>query len=86
MSWIVKTILGIKQITPGFGSVRVEPYFFKDMDYAKGICRTCGGDISVSWERNSENVQVEITVPEGMKALYKETTLSVGKNVFIETL
>lgn len=80
LSWMVKTILGIRQEddSVGFKKVRVEPYFFEDLEYAKGSCDTCSGKLAVSWKRDGEKIFLEITVPEGMEVTYRNECLSEG--------
>ena len=78
MSWIVKTILGIRQREPGFAAVEVRPYFFRELDFAKGSCDTCGGKIAVAWERTNGGVLLRVDVPEGMDVTYGGRSLAAG--------
>ena len=82
MSWIVKTILGINQTEVGFKKVSINPYFFKELEYAKGSCNTCSGKISVEWRKSKDNIMVEIDIPEGICAEYRGIQLQSGKNQF----
>lgn len=83
LSWMVKTILGIRQEedSVGFRKVRVEPYYFELLDYAKGSCDTCSGRLSVSWKRAGEKIVLEITVPEGMTVVHGDQCLTIGTHV-----
>ncbi len=87
LSWMVKTILGIRQCadSPGFQSVTVDPYFFEKLEYAKGSCDTCGGKISVAWEKKPDGVHIQIDVPNTMTVFFRSEKLSTGKNCKILT-
>lgn len=93
LSWMVKTILGIRQseMSVGFQRVRVEPYYFEELEYAKGSCDTCGGNVSVSWKRTreksgGEKILLEITVPHGMEVIHGKECLTAGVHVIEEVL
>lgn len=51
----------------GFACVQVEPFFFRELDYAKGSCDTVKGRVSVSWEWKEEHILLEIDVSTGMQ-------------------
>ena len=80
MSWMMKTILGIKQAKDSVGFARVEicPHFFEDLQYAKGYVDTCNGKVSVAWERRADHIALQIDVPEGMEVMYQGTKFLVG--------
>ena len=88
MSWMVKTILGIRQEadSTGFAKVCIEPYFFEELSFAKGSCVSCNGKVGVSWERRNGGIQVLIEVPEGMTAVFgsgdKPAELAAGNYSF----
>ncbi len=84
LSWMVKSILGIRQAeqSVGFKIVHLKPYFFKELDYVAGSCETCSGKLSVSWRRSGREVLVEIEVPEKMTVIYQNKTLTAGKYQF----
>ncbi len=80
LSWMVKTILGIRQDAPGFQQVTVDPYFFQALSYAKGSCDTCSGIIRVAWEKKADQIHVQITVPEGMTVFFQGEQLASGNH------
>ena len=82
LSWMVKTIVGIRQEadSTGFKAVSIEPYFFEELNYAKGSCDTRNGKISVAWERKEDGIQVLIEVPENMTVTFRGERLSAGKH------
>ena len=86
MSWMVKTILGIRQDkqVPGFQKISVDPYYFEHLTYAKGSCETAAGKIAVFWQKEGEQVRLEVDVPAGVTAFHGDTMLPQGRSVFIE--
>lgn len=82
MSWMVKTILGIKieEEAPGYEAVHVQPYFFAELSYASGICDTPKGKLAVEWKRGEHGVELIIDVPEGMAVYCSGRKLKTGKN------
>ncbi len=82
LSWTVKTVLGIRQHpdSTAFRTVTVDPFFFKELDYARGSCDTCGGKISVAWEKKPEGIHIQIDVPESMTVFFRGQRLSPGTN------
>ncbi len=87
LSWMVKTILGIRQAADsvGFHTVTVDPYFFHDLEYAKGSCNTCGGKLCVAWEKKPDGIHVQIHVPHNMTVFFRGEELSPGNNYKILT-
>ena len=82
MSWMVKTIIGIKPEIkyPGFERVEIEPYFFEDLDFAEGSCNTAHGKFAVRWEKKDDFIQIEIEVPFAAEEYYKGQKLKNGVN------
>ncbi len=82
MSWMVKTVAGIRQEedSVGFQAVSIEPYFFEKLDYAKASCDTWAGKISVSWKKEADSVHVQIDVPEQMIVTFRGERLTSGCN------
>lgn len=85
MSWMVKTIAGIRQTadSTGFKAVNIEPYFFEKLNYAKASCNTCGGRISIFWKKEEDGVHVEVDVPEQMTVTFRGEKLTSGCNRMI---
>ncbi len=82
MSWMIKTIIGIsaEDDAPGFTTVHLKPYFFKDISYAKGSCDTVSGRIAVEWKRLGENISLIVNVPDGIRVYYNGSKLHPGQN------
>ncbi len=87
LSWMVKTVLGIRQAADsvGFRAVTVEPCFFQELEYARGSCDTCGGNIRVAWEKKQQQIRVQIDVPDNMTVFFRGEKLSPGRNFKILT-
>ena len=83
MSWMMKTILGIGAdiAHPGFTQVEINPYFFRELTYARGYCGTVRGRIGVAWKRTSDRIELTVEVPEGMPVTCRGQTLKSGVNV-----
>ena len=83
MSWMMKTILGIGAdiAHPGFTQVEINPYFFRELTYARGYCGTVRGRIGVAWKRTSDRIELTVEVPEGMTVTCRGQTLKSGVNV-----
>ena len=83
MSWMMKTILGIGAdiAHPGFTQVEINPYFFRELTYARGYCGTVRGRIGVAWKRTSDRIELTVEVPEGMTVTFRGQTLKSGVNV-----
>ena len=85
LSWMIKNITGIRQRegSVAFEKVDICPYFFEELTYAKGTCDTVGGTISVSWCKENDTINLNINIPDGIQAYYKDKLLDTGKNTII---
>ena len=72
MVWIIRTILGIKQVTEtaGYTKVLLNPQFIKGINFADGYCDTVQGRIHVRWERQSGGVLLDLMIPENIECYY----------------
>lgn len=61
------TILGIEPLAPGFTTFKVAPEAL-DLSFAEGRVPTPYGNIFIRWEREQDNLQVELRVPSGTVA------------------
>lgn len=83
MSWMMKTIIGIKLEKPAYETISIKPYFFQELSWASGhITIPSGGTISVNWEKKSNGIYVVITIPDGVTAHFENQLLSTGKHIF----
>ncbi|MBQ3954652.1 MAG: hypothetical protein II680_02080, partial [Clostridia bacterium] len=83
MSWMMKTVVGIEALTPGYEKTAVRPYFFGKLDWAQGsIVTPAGGKISVSWKREGDGVRVIFAVPAGVTAVFRGSEYGEGEYDF----
>lgn len=82
MSWMIKTILGISPDInyPGYERMDINPYFIKQLSYAKGYCDTVRGRISVEWKRIGDKIKLRIDTPYAAEVYYKGKKLKSGSN------
>ncbi len=59
-----QVLLGIKDVDDGFSSFVFAPQSL-DLEYASGSVATPHGEILVSWQRNGDSLDAELTVPAG---------------------
>ena len=85
MSWMMKTIVGIRQASDSvaFNNVEIKPFFFDDLDYTRGSSDTVSGKISVEWQRLNEKIYIKIQIPETVEAYFEGKRLNTGINEFV---
>ena len=54
-------------LEPGFTRFRLAPQPV-DLQYASGVFPTVHGDIRVAWQRQSDGIVLDVTVPDGTRA------------------
>ena len=84
LSWMFKTVLGISpdDQAASFDSITVDPYFFSELEYAKGHYDSPRGRVSVHWQRTDNGVQLDITAPCDGYVSYKGKLLNCGTSTF----
>lgn len=82
MSWLMKTVIGIRMTEPAYKTVEIAPCFFDALSYAKGYIDTPMGRISVCWKREESGVRLDVSVPEGIEARYGGKVLAAGDHKF----
>lgn len=80
--WFYKALAGIQDEDGLAGTIRVKPAVVPQMEFAAASCRTPGGILKSSWERQGErvefrihvpwNTQVQLELPEGYQPEYSE--------------
>lgn len=85
MSWMMKTIVGIRQTSDsvGFQKTEIKPFFFKELSYARGYSDTVSGTVKVEWQRINHQIHLKIWIPETMSATFEGNLLQTGLNEFI---
>ncbi|WP_123040987.1 family 78 glycoside hydrolase catalytic domain [Cohnella candidum] len=62
-------LLGVTASEPGFGRVRISPYFSPQLRYAQGTVITVRGSVRVRWERNRQgSISLFVALPPGVEA------------------
>jgi alpha-L-rhamnosidase len=60
-------VLGVYPVEPGFTRFRLAPQPV-DLDHANGVFPTVHGDIHIAWRRESDDIVVDVTIPDGTLA------------------
>ena len=84
LSWLMKTVVGIcpDDRVESYDSITVKPYFFEDLQYAKGHYDSPKGRVAVEWYKNDDGIRLEITAPCDGYVSYGGRLLDGGKTVF----
>ena len=84
LSWLMKTVVGIcpDDRMESYDSITVKPYFFEDLQYAKGHYDSPKGRVAVEWYKNDDGIRLEITAPCDGYVSYGGRLLDGGKTVF----
>lgn len=83
LAWMVKSLGGINNISPAFRKCLIRPYFAPELEWCRVSENTLQGKVSVSWQRENDKVLLDITVPDGMEAVYDGNVLKSGINNFV---
>lgn len=83
MSWMMKTVIGIRMTAPAYKTVEISPYFFEALSFARGHIDTKMGRISVHWKREEDGVHLNICIPEGIEGRYNGQILQSGSHCFV---
>lgn len=80
MSWLVQNVVGIKA---DYKEIKISPYYFAKLDYAKGSYDTENGKVEVCWKRNDGKITLTVVVPEYVLVYYDNNALKAGENKFV---
>ena len=85
ISWMMKTIVGISpnENVEMFEQIEVNPYFFKDLDYAQGYYDSPKGRISVHWKRVEKAILLSIDAPKDNFVIHNGCFLKKGVTEFV---
>lgn len=83
MSWMMKTIIGIRINAHAYEVIDLEPHFFEGLTFARGHIDTPQGRISVDWKRETDGIHLHIVLPETVDALYEGSVLHGGTHDFV---
>ena len=81
LSWMMKTILGISpdDNEATFEKIEVAPYFFQNLDFARGYYDAPKGRVGVAWERVADGISLKIDAPESHFVRYGGRFLPKGR-------
>jgi alpha-L-rhamnosidase len=68
VQWMHEHLLGITPSSPGYRTIRIEPWLLPAIGHASGALETPAGRIAVSWERDDRTWRVGIDIPPGTNA------------------
>nr|WP_314845447.1 family 78 glycoside hydrolase catalytic domain [uncultured Microbacterium sp.] len=66
--WLHRTVAGLAPAAPGYGRLAIEPHPLEGFDFAEATHLTPYGEARVRWERSTDGVIVEATVPPNTDA------------------
>jgi hypothetical protein len=69
VKYLVKYILGLEIIAPGFAQVRIKPLPPEGMNEASGTIPTPHGPLRISWTRRAGKIDLDLEAPRGVKVL-----------------
>jgi hypothetical protein len=67
VKYLVKYILGVQSLAPGFATVRVAPRPPREMNSCQGSVVTPHGLLRVSWRRKGRGFDLRVDAPKGVK-------------------
>jgi len=69
-SWLYKALAGINLAagSVGFEKIRIAPQMVRDLHHAAGSTRTVRGEVSSSWSRDGQSVNLDVVIPVGSEA------------------
>lgn len=86
--WMHRVIGGIAPLAPGYRRTLIAPKIGADIDWAHTRLDTAHGLINVRWERTDDEVQFQVTIPDGTSAVFvwpdlPDRELPAGQHTFI---
>ena len=75
--WMFENIGGIKAVKPGYEEVVINPQITDELDWARVWHKCKHGKIEVYWKRNGDKVDVDVIVPDGVKATVLDADFGV---------
>ncbi len=67
--WMMGYLVGLRNESPGFKSVRVEPTIIKELDFAEGSFETPYGTLSNRWDRKNGVISMLLNIPPNSTGL-----------------
>ncbi len=66
--WFYSSLLGIKQLAPGFKKITIRPQPAGDLTWAKGAYQSVSGKIVSAWEITGGTFNLHVTIPANTSA------------------
>ena len=78
VAYFFQYLLGITQAKTdgGYKRIVIEPKGFKNFEFMQGSMATPNGDVAVSYENKDGRTHFEITIPEGVNAVFKHNEVT----------
>lgn len=77
--WFYRVLAGIQldEAQPGFEHIIVKPYLPETMSFVRASTRTVRGRVAVAWEKQSDALQLKVSIPVNSRAtIHVPTTIS----------
>lgn len=68
VAWLYERVAGLDLSELYRREIRIRPYFMDRLAWAKAQKKTAFGEACISWIRNGDSYQLQISVPAGLKA------------------
>lgn len=83
--WFHKYLAGISldSSAPGFEKINIEPCFVDGLEYVSDSIETLRGPVKSSWEKKSNGIQVEISIPVNSEAEIRLSKMDLKGGVSI---
>jgi alpha-L-rhamnosidase len=66
--WMMGYLVGLRNESPGFKTVHIEPTIITGLEYAAGSFESPYGTISNRWERKNGHISMQLTIPPNSTA------------------
>ena len=85
LSWMIKTIGGISpdDNAATFEQIEVNPYYFKELSWAKASYDSPMGIVRCEWKREEGKIILKIEAPNDRCVQYRGVYLKKGENIFV---
>lgn len=82
--WMYKNLLGIKNDGVAYDKVIIEPDYEAGLSYAKGFYDSVHGPICVEWQKEEDEIILQIEIPVNVRAVvrYKGQEKAVGSGKY----
>ncbi|MFY7807804.1 MAG: alpha-L-rhamnosidase C-terminal domain-containing protein [Fimbriimonadaceae bacterium] len=68
VGWMFQHVGGIRETSPGFASVRIEPKWNAELKFAKTRFDSVRGPISTEWREANGKFQLTVSIPPNVRA------------------